>query len=139
MLIEQQVTNERLRELTGVHSSDLTTLLRRLVANAFLDRHGPNRGAYYQLPVSTAVVEPVTADLFGGATTTSEYPGDRPEAGAADGLNPRQIKALEWVESRGIITTAEYKALVDVNRRTVTRDLNDLVDRGLLRRLRRGV
>lgn len=56
---------------------------------------------------------------------------------AALGLNPRQIRALEFLLREPRLTTALYGQLNRVSRATAQRDLADLVARGLLRR--RGV
>jgi ATP-dependent DNA helicase RecG len=54
------------------------------------------------------------------------------------GLNDRQIKAVEYVEKRGSITNREYQKLTLVSRKTATRDLTDLVKRGILNIVGRG-
>lgn len=135
--IENRATNERLREISGAHPSDLTVILRKLVGGGFLERHGPNRGAYYQLPPMLAVGPAI--DLFSAVHS----PRPAIHAGSAGnlpaGLNPRQVRALEWVDQRGSITRAEYESLVDVTRRTVDRDLSELLDKRLLRRVQRGL
>lgn len=48
------------------------------------------------------------------------------------GLNERQVKALSLVAERGQITLAEYAQLVKMPRRTLQRDLQGLVENGLL-------
>ncbi len=48
-------------------------------------------------------------------------------------LNPRQIRALEYVEREGRITNREYRQLCpDVSPETLRLDLADLVEKGLL-------
>jgi len=54
------------------------------------------------------------------------------------GLNERQIKAVEYVEKRGSITNREYQKLTLVSRKTATRDLTDLVKRGIFNIVGRG-
>jgi hypothetical protein len=49
------------------------------------------------------------------------------------GLNERQIKAVEYIEKIGSITNREYQKLTLVSRMTATRDLTDLVKKGILR------
>ena len=49
-LIEGQVTNRRLSELTDQHSRDITFLLGDLVDNGFLKSEGRGRGTYYTIP-----------------------------------------------------------------------------------------
>jgi ATP-dependent DNA helicase RecG len=56
------------------------------------------------------------------------------------GLDERQILAVLYVKERGSITNSTYQTLTDTPRRTTSRDLLDLVTRGLLEQVgeRRG-
>ncbi len=49
------------------------------------------------------------------------------------GLNERQIKAVKFVKNHAQITNAEYQEEFDVARRTATRDLKELVEKGVLK------
>ncbi len=49
------------------------------------------------------------------------------------GLNERQIQAIKFVKVNGKITNSEYKANYGVARNTATRDLSELVDKGILK------
>ncbi|MBA2670203.1 MAG: putative DNA binding domain-containing protein [Gemmatimonadetes bacterium] len=136
-LIEDRVTNERLREICGAHPSDLTVVLRKLVHGNFLDRYGPNRGAYYRLP-HAAPRGAGMVDLFSGGPAPQPR---KPKIRSSDllaTLNERQRIALSRVEEQGSITSPEYKRLVQASLRTVIRDLNDLVSKELLQRVGRG-
>lgn len=48
------------------------------------------------------------------------------------GLNERQIQAIKFVKESGKITNSEYQANYGVARNTATRDLSELVDKGIL-------
>ncbi len=48
------------------------------------------------------------------------------------GLNERQIKAVLYVKEKGKITNKEYQKVNECSKATATRDIMDLVDRGLL-------
>jgi len=48
------------------------------------------------------------------------------------GLNERQIKAVMYVKERGKITNREYQRNFSVSRQTATRDLTELVNKGIL-------
>lgn len=50
-------------------------------------------------------------------------------------LSARQRAALEWIKQNGKITNAQYQRLAQASRRTSHRDLEDLVERGLLARV----
>lgn len=54
------------------------------------------------------------------------------------GLNERQIKAVLYVKEKGNITNKEYQELFKVSRITATRDLSELVEKGILMRVGRG-
>lgn len=49
------------------------------------------------------------------------------------GLNERQIKAVLYVKENSQITNSEYQNNFGVARRTATRDLNELVNKGILK------
>ncbi|MDD3859336.1 MAG: ATP-binding protein [Bacteroidales bacterium] len=49
------------------------------------------------------------------------------------GLNERQIQVIKFVKERGKITNSEYQANYGVARNTATRDLSELVDKGILK------
>ncbi len=65
-------------------------------------------------------------------------PGERFMAEAADlpawtkGLNERQVEAVLYVGKYRRISRGEYAELLAVSSRTAARDLNDLVERGIL-------
>jgi ATP-dependent DNA helicase RecG len=49
------------------------------------------------------------------------------------GLNERQIQAMKYVKENGKITNREYQTNFNVARNTATRDLTELVEKGLLK------
>ncbi len=51
------------------------------------------------------------------------------------GINERQAKAVAQVKKDGRIANAEYRDLVGVTRKTAARDLDDLVEKGVLKRV----
>jgi ATP-dependent DNA helicase RecG len=55
------------------------------------------------------------------------------------GLNERQIKAVIYVKKEGQITNKNYQQLLpDISRATATRDLTELVDKGIFEMVGRG-
>ncbi|MFQ5796905.1 MAG: DeoR family transcriptional regulator [Candidatus Bipolaricaulia bacterium] len=48
------------------------------------------------------------------------------------GLNERQIKAVLYVKEQGSITNREYRKLTGLSDEGARRDLNELVNKGLL-------
>ncbi len=55
------------------------------------------------------------------------------------GLNERQIKAVDYTEKKGSITNKEYQELNSTTKRTATRDLTDLLQKGLFRKTGKGM
>jgi ATP-dependent DNA helicase RecG len=49
------------------------------------------------------------------------------------GLNDRQIQAMKYLKENGKITNSEYQTNYSVARNTATRDLTELVEKGLLK------
>jgi len=47
------------------------------------------------------------------------------------GLNERQIKAVMYAKEKGKVTNREHQELCNTSERTATRDLTDLVNRGI--------
>ena len=58
-----------------------------------------------------------------------------PQALAGIELNDRQRKAVTYVKTHARITNAEYRALTGAIKKTASRDLDDLVSKGLLARI----
>jgi len=92
--------------------------------------------------------EPLLEDLGGFFAVTFYGPGDRilnliPEEGITDlralGLNEQQIEALRLMVNEGQTMTArQYVQLFNVNRRTVQRDLGELVAKSQAKRIGQG-
>jgi predicted HTH transcriptional regulator len=47
-------------------------------------------------------------------------------------LNERQLQAIAYLKSSGVITNADYQRIAGSSQRTATRDLNELVQKGLI-------
>lgn len=54
------------------------------------------------------------------------------------GLKPRQLRALDFLKSHGFITNKYYSQLNDISERQALRELNEMVDSGLLMRIGKG-
>ena len=53
-------------------------------------------------------------------------------------LNERQLKAIEYLRSNKTITNAEYQNLAGTSKATATRDIAELIDKGLVIQTGRG-
>jgi len=51
------------------------------------------------------------------------------------GLNERQIKAVAYIKEKRAITNKEYQRLIDVSKKTASRDLQILVEKGVFNRI----
>ena len=54
------------------------------------------------------------------------------------GMKPRQLKALDFVKSRGFITNKYYSQLNEISERHALRELNEMVELGLINRIGKG-
>jgi ATP-dependent DNA helicase RecG len=56
-------------------------------------------------------------------------------------LNSRQLQAIDYLKSNERIANADYQKLSGVNRKTAARDLDGLVERGIIDRIgeKRGI
>lgn len=77
--------------------------------------------------------EPEMIELDGGFSITLFKDNITPEKLTKFGLNDRQIKAVLILKERGKITNKEYQEFFGVARMTATRDLTELVDKGILK------
>ena len=79
---------------------------------------------------------PQFEELSGEFVVTLIGPGEKfmQEAKPAwmQGLNERQVKAMEYVSRHGRVTNLEYQELCGVSRSTAKKELQALVMRGLL-------
>jgi ATP-dependent DNA helicase RecG len=76
--------------------------------------------------------EPEMIELDGGFSITLFKDNISPEKLRKLGLNHRQVKAVLLVKQNGRITNREYQETFAVARMTATRDLTELVDKGIL-------
>ena len=92
--------------------------------------------------------EPAFAEVGETFKVTFQGPGEHildliPEAGVTDlralGLNERQVEALRLMVNEGVeLNNRRYREIFDITDRSALRDLNRLLDLGLIRRLREG-
>jgi ATP-dependent DNA helicase RecG len=54
------------------------------------------------------------------------------------GLNERQVKAVEYAKAKGSLTNADYVQLTGVSRNWATKELKELVEKGVLKQVGRG-
>lgn len=77
--------------------------------------------------------EPEMVELDGGFSITLFKDNITPEKLTKLGLNDRQIKAVLILKERGKITNKEYQEMNETTERTASRDLSDLVEKGIIK------
>ena len=55
-----------------------------------------------------------------------------------EGLNQRQRKAVEHIREKGSITNREYRELTGLGREYARKELNDMVEKGILAKKGKG-
>lgn len=53
-------------------------------------------------------------------------------------VNERQKKALNYIEKHGSITNKEFRKLVDIGDTWANKELNELVDKRIIKRMEKG-
>lgn len=79
--------------------------------------------------------EPEFKEEFGGFSVCFSKDIYTEEKLGKMGLNERQIKAVIYVKEKGRITNKEYQGLNNVSKRTVTNDLEELVQKNLVEKI----
>lgn len=82
--------------------------------------------------------EPEFTEMSGAFVVTFRKSKLTPAYLSGLGLNERQIAAVEYTKTHGRITNREYVELNHVSRPTATRDLTDLVTKGILQQRGKG-
>jgi ATP-dependent DNA helicase RecG len=116
--MNRRMTNSDYRRLNNTSTVDATRELRELVDLSLIEMHGTRRWAYYTLSENITVEK-----------SQVNY--------AAFDLNARQVKALQYLEKHGEITSSIYSEVIapDISQRVARKDLKDLEKRGFVVRL----
>ena len=137
-----------LSELEGSHVTRNETLCRRFRDIGEMEQFGTGITKMKRLMREHGLEEPVFEERGTFFKTTFPGPGDQilglvPRAGVTNlralGLNERQIEALRLMVNEGIeFTNQNYREHFGVVKKTVVRDLEKLIEHGLVRRVGRG-
>lgn len=119
--VNPRMTNSDYRRLNNTSTVEATHELRELVDLGLIEMHGTRRWAHYT--------------LAGGVET--ETP--KQETYVDLELNARQVRAMQYLEEHGEITSSLYceEIAPDISQRTARKDLRDLMERGLVTRIGR--
>jgi ATP-dependent DNA helicase RecG len=123
--------------LYGPHAS---VLRNPLLAQAFyfagvIERWGTGTTRIVELCRQQGLPEPEFAQWQGGVRVTFAKDPYTPERLRAMGLSDRQIQAVLYVKEHGQITNTDYQGIARVSKPTATRDLEELVSKGVLEKL----
>jgi ATP-dependent DNA helicase RecG len=115
----------------------------RLIAHAFflikfIEQWGTGTLRMIEACREAGLPEPEFAERSGAFVVTFRQSKLTREYLAGLGLSARQIAAVEYIQAHGRITNREYVALTHVARPTATRDLTDLVAKGLVQQHGKG-
>ncbi len=120
--------------LRGPHGS---VLRNPLLAQAFyfaglVERWGTGTTRIIALCREQSLPEPEFENWQGGVRVTFLKDPYTPQRLRALGLNERQIQAVMYVKEKGSINNKTYQELTGVAKPTATRDLDDMVRKGVL-------
>jgi len=104
----------------------------------FIEQWGTGTLRMIELCQEAGLPEPEFAEISGAFVVTFRQSKLTPEYLAGLGLNERQMKAVEYVRQHDRIANQEYARLVSVSSRTATRDLSELVKKGIFQQVGRG-
>jgi len=98
----------------------------------YIEKYGTGTLMMIRESLDHDLPEPDFVQRGGEFTTTIWRDWLTPEVLAGYNLNARQMKAVEYIKSQSLITNAEYQSAVGCPQRTATRDLNELVQKGIV-------
>ena len=125
------------QDLHGPHPS---VLRNPLLAQTFhfaglIERWGTGTTRIIELCRGQGLPEPEFQNQQGGFLVAFAKDPYTPERLQAMGFSERQIQALLYVKERGRISNREYQELIGVSKRTASRDLDNLVQKDVLKRV----
>jgi len=101
----------------------------------YMEKAGTGTLDMIELCRKAGLPEPVFEQRSGQFVTTIWRSNLTPAFFAGLGLNERQQKAAEYVLSKGRITNREHQRITGTTSRTAFRDLEDLMQKGVLRKI----
>ncbi|HEV7348235.1 ATP-binding protein [Telluribacter sp.] len=99
----------------------------------YIDTWGRGTLKIYNSCKEAGLPEPAIQPMDGGVLVSLYKDHLNEEQLKKLGLNERQIKAVQFVKENQKITNAEFQRLFDVGRSTATRDLKELVEKGVFK------
>ena len=112
----------------------------KLIANAFylagyIENWGRGTNTIVEKCIEASLPEPEFIEQSGGFIALLSKDKYSEKNLTEQGLNDRQIKAVEYMKQNDFITNSLYQELYEVGRSTSLRDLNELLEKGVIERL----
>lgn len=98
----------------------------------YIERVGSGTQTIIELCREAGLPEPQFEQREGFFVTTIWRDWLTPEVLAGCNLNERQMKAVSHIKGTGRISNSEFQELAIITRKTAARDLDDLVQKGIL-------
>ncbi|NLX99621.1 MAG: DUF4062 domain-containing protein [Rhodopirellula sp.] len=128
------LTPERLREPHGSVARN-ARICEPLFLTRYIEKYGTGTLMMIRESVEHSLPEPDFEQRAGEFTVTVWRDWLTEAVLATSDLNERQRLAIAHVKITGRMTSQDYRQLTGATPRTTTRDLDDLVDKGLLRKV----
>lgn len=130
------------RLMPGITIDDLykkthkSVIRNKLIAQIFYDigyieKYGSGTIKIIDLCNQHGILSPEFKEAFGGFSVVFRKEIYTEEYLRNLGLNERQIKAVMYVKEKGKITNKEYQQLAEVSRITASRELQNIVEKGI--------
>ena len=108
----------------------------KLISNIFYDigfieRYGSGTLRMIDLCKEQELPSPEFVEISGGFMVVFRKDVFTEDYLKSLGLNERQISAIDYVKKKGKITNREYQTLTKTSRQTVSRDVEELVNKGI--------
>jgi len=101
----------------------------------FIEEMGSGTGRIIDNMKSADLPEPEFKEELGGFSVYLRKDKYTEEYLRKIGLSERQIKAVMYVKERGKITNKEYQNIADISKRTASRDLKELINKGIFKQI----
>ena len=125
----------------NIEQDDLRTFLRdrqgydeALFLARYIDKYGTGTLMMIRESLAHALPEPDFTQRGGEFTITLWRDWLTAEVMAGFHLNERQLKGLTCLRAEGRLTSGRYQELTGISRQTASRDLEDMVKKGILNR-----
>ena len=109
----------------------------RNIANVFfkagyIESWGRGTNKIIETCIEAGLPEPLIEEEQGGVSITFFRDVYTEELLRKQNLEERQVKAILYIKEHGYINNAKYQELADISKRTASRDLQELIEKGFI-------